>query len=74
MFQNFPNTTRNFAARGILDNFEKSLAVLFPNITTRHGITYTYTYSLVWYILNYNTKERLHHTKRIQGTSMTDYP
>ena len=74
MFQNFPNTTRSFTARVILDNSEKSLAVLLPNITTSHGITYTYSYSLVWYILNYNTKERLHHTKRIQGTSVTDYP
>ena len=28
-------------ARGILDNFEKSLAVLLPNTTTSHAITYT---------------------------------
>ena len=30
-------------ARGILDNFEISLAVLLPNTTTRHAITYTNT-------------------------------
>ena len=39
--QNFPNTTRRFAARGILENFEISLAVLLPNTTTGQGITYT---------------------------------
>ena len=38
MFQNFPNTTRRFAALGILDNFEISLAVLLPNTTTSHAI------------------------------------
>ena len=26
-----------------MDNFEISVAVLSPNITTRHAITYTYT-------------------------------
>ena len=31
---------KSFAARGILDNFEISLAVLLPNITTAHTITY----------------------------------
>ena len=31
----------NFAARGIFDNFEISLAVLLPNTTTSHAITYT---------------------------------
>jgi len=41
MFQNFPNTTHRLAARGILDNFEISLAVLLPNTTTSHAITYT---------------------------------
>ena len=41
MLQNFPNTSRRFAARGILDNFEISLAVLLPNTTTSHAITYT---------------------------------
>ena len=30
-----------FAARGILDNFEISLAVLLPNTTGGHAITYT---------------------------------
>ena len=29
--------------RGILDNFEISLAVLLPNTTTGHAITCTYT-------------------------------
>ena len=38
----FQNTTSRFAARGILDNFEISLAVLLPNTTTSHAITYTY--------------------------------
>ena len=42
IFQNFPNTTRCFAARGILVKFEISLAVLLPNTTTSHAITYTY--------------------------------
>ena len=32
IFQNFPNT---------LENFEISLAVLLPNTTTSHAITYT---------------------------------
>ena len=31
------------AARDTLDNFEISLAVLLPNTTTSHAITYTYT-------------------------------
>ena len=39
----FSNTTRRFAARGILDNFEILLTVLLPNTTTSHAITYTYT-------------------------------
>ena len=43
IFQNFPNTTSRFAARGILNNFEISLAVLLPNTTTSHAITYTKT-------------------------------
>ena len=39
---NFPNTTYRFAARDILDNFEMILlAVLLPNITTSHAMTYT---------------------------------
>ena len=42
IFQNFPNTTRRFAAR-ILDNFEISLAVLLLNTTTSHTVTYTLT-------------------------------
>ena len=42
IFQNVPNTTRRFAARGILDNFEISLAVLLPNTTTSHAITSVY--------------------------------
>ena len=46
IFQNFLNTTRRFAARGILENFEISLAVLLPNTTTSHAITYTNTVSL----------------------------
>ena len=41
IFRNFPNTTRRFTARGILDNFEISLVVLLPNTTTSHAITYT---------------------------------
>ena len=41
MFQNFPNTTRRLAARGVLDNFEISLAVLLPNTATSHAINYT---------------------------------
>ena len=31
---------KSFVARGILDNFEISLAVLLPNTTTAHTITY----------------------------------
>ena len=31
---------KSFAARGILNNFEISLAVLLPNATTAHTITY----------------------------------
>ena len=42
IFQNSPNTTRRFVARGILDNFEISLVVLLPNTTTSHAFTYTY--------------------------------
>ena len=30
-----------FAARGILDNFEILAAVLLPNTTTAHNVTYT---------------------------------
>ena len=41
IFQNVPNTTRRFAARGISDNFEILLAVLLPNTTASHAITYT---------------------------------
>ena len=42
--QNYPNTTRRYAVLGmIVDNFEISVAVLSPNITTSHAITYTYT-------------------------------
>ena len=43
IFQNFPNTTRHFAAYIILENFEISVAVILPNTTTGHAITYTYT-------------------------------
>ena len=38
-----PNTTRRFLARGILVNFEISLAVLLPNTTTGHATCITYT-------------------------------
>ena len=31
---------KSFAARGILDSFEISLAVLLPNTSTAHTITY----------------------------------
>ena len=31
---------KSFTARGMLDNFEISLEVLLPNITTAHTITY----------------------------------
>ena len=43
IFQNFPNTTRRFAAREILENVDISFAVLLPNTTTGHAITYTNT-------------------------------
>ena len=39
----FLGTCVYFAARGILDNFEISLAVLLPNTTTSRAITYTNT-------------------------------
>lgn len=39
-FQNYPNTTRCFAAGGILDNFEISLAVQLSNTTKGHAISY----------------------------------
>ena len=58
IFQNYPNTTRRFAARGILGNFEISLAVLLPNTTTSHAITYTNTMASYARMININSVNR----------------
>ena len=40
------------AARGILDNFEISLAVLLPNTTTSHAINYTNRLQIIIFSTN----------------------
>ena len=44
IFQNYPNLTRLTAREITYNNFEISLVVFMPNITTNHVITYTNFY------------------------------
>ena len=53
MFQNVSNLTRLPAPEITYNNFEISLVVFMPNMTTNHAITYTST--LVLAIRHYST-------------------